>query len=146
MHHRPRQISRSLAGAAIAAALGLSGCGSDSGSSSGTSAAAETTVAPEYVKVDPAVVTAGLEKLPGTIDSAIAAIGTPDAKAKLAEIEAEWFSFEGTVRETDTALYLDIEDQLTPLQRQIEAGDAKTAKATAVTLQGIFDQYTAKYR
>jgi iron uptake system EfeUOB component EfeO/EfeM len=144
MHHRPRQIS-GLIGAAMVAVLGLSACGSDSSKASPTSAATETTVAPEDVTVDPAVVTAGLQKLPGTIDSAIAAIGTPDAKAKLDEIEAEWFSFEGTVRETDTALYLDIEDQLTPLQRQIEAGDAATAKATAVTLQGIFDQYLAKY-
>lgn len=151
MHRMSCPINRPIAAVALViAALGLSACGSDATTSATTGAATTgaataTTVAPETITVDPAAVTAGLQQLPGTIASAIAAIGTPDAKAKLDAIEAEWFSFEGTVRDTDTALYLDIEDQLTPLQRQIEAGDAETATATAVTLQGIFDQYLAKY-
>jgi len=85
-----------------------------------------------------------LTKLPATIAAAIAAIGTPDAKTKLDAIEAEWFSFEGTVRDTDAELYLAIEDQLTPLQRQIEAGDATTATATAAALSGL-SQYLTKY-
>lgn len=135
----------SLASIALVAVLGLGACGSQSSTASGAAAVAGTAPAPEAVKVDPAVVTAGLRRLPNTIASAIAAIGTPDARAKLAEIEMEWFSFEGRVRDTDTALYLDIEDQLTPLQRQIEAGDSPTATATAAKLQGIFAQYMAKY-
>jgi len=136
--------------------VGLVACGSDdkkSDSTTATTAAAsaetaaggQTTVAPEDVIVDAATVKAGLTKLPTTIATAIAAIGTPDAKAKLDAIEAEWFSFEGTVRETDAELYLAIEDQLTPLQRQIEDGDAATASATAITLGGLFTQYLTKY-
>lgn len=136
--------------------VGLVACGSDdkkSDSTTATTAAAsaetaargQTTVAPEDVIVDAATVKAGLTKLPTTIATAIAAIGTPDAKAKLDAIEAEWFSFEGTVRETDAELYLAIEDQLTPLQRQIEDGDAATASATAITLGGLFAQYLTKY-
>jgi len=95
--------------------------------------------------VPDSVVTAGLKELPTTIAAAIAAIGTPDAKAKLAAIEDQWASFEGTVRRNDTELYLAIEDQLTPLQRQIEAGDATTSKTTAQALDALFDQYMAKY-
>jgi len=141
----------------LAGVLGLAACGSDDKKSdataattagtatTATSSAAETTAAPEDVIVDAATVKAGLTKLPTTIAAAIAAIGTPDAKAKLDAIEAEWFSFEGTVRETDSALYLAIEDQLTPLQRQIEDGDAATASATAITLGGLFTQYLTKY-
>jgi hypothetical protein len=140
-----RRLSTTVITVALGAALGLSACGSDDKKADSTTAAAETTVAPEDVHVDAATVKAGLTKLPATIAAAIAAIGTPDAKAKLDAIEAEWFSFEGTVRDTDTDLYLAIEDQLTPLQRQIEDGDATTATATAATLSGLFTQYLTKY-
>ena len=140
-----RRLSTTVITAALVAALGLSACGSDDKKAASTTAAAETTVAPEDVHVDAATVTAGLTKLPATIAAAIAAIGTPDAKTKLDAIEAEWFSFEGTVRDTDAELYLAIEDQLTPLQRQIEAGDATTATATAAALSGLFTQYLTKY-
>ncbi len=128
----------------------LSACGSDAQSAPTTKSAAPaadaTTLAPEKVHVDAATVTAGFAALPATIATAIAAIGTPDAKAALAAIESQWFSFEGTVRDTDTTIYLAIEDQLTPLQRQIEKGDAATATFTAATLAGLFTEYTAKYR
>jgi len=142
-----RRLSTTITTLSLVGVLALSACGSDDKKSDATSApaGAETTVAPEDVKVDAATVKAGLTKLPATIATAIAAIGTADAKAKLDAIEAEWFSFEGTVRETDAELYLAIEDQLTPLQRQIEDGDATTATATAATLSGLFTQYLTKY-
>ena len=49
------------------------------------------------------------------------------------------------MRDKETTLYLDIEDQLTPLQRQIEKGDTATATTTATTLAGLFAQYLAKH-
>jgi iron uptake system EfeUOB component EfeO/EfeM len=140
-----RRLSTTVITLTVIGALGLSACGSDDKKSDATTAAADTTVAPEDIHVDAATVTAGLTKMPATIAAAIAAIGTPDAKAKLDAIEAEWASFEGTVRDTDTDIYLEIEDQLTPLQRQIEAGDAATATATAATLSGVFTKYLTKY-
>ena len=140
-----RPIARPIVVLSLLGVLALPGCGSDSKTSATTAAAAETTVKPEDVHVDAATVRAGLTKLPATIATAIAVIGTDGAKEKLDAIEAEWFSFEGTVRETDSALYLEIEDQLTPLQRQIEDGDAATATATAATLSGIFAEYLAKH-
>src|SRR6185369_9784774 len=92
--HRKRnpRMRRSIVTIAAAATFGtfaLAACGSDSPKSSDTTTAE----------------TAGLQKLPATIAAAITAIGTPDAKAKLDQIEAEWFSFEGTVRDKDTTLY-----------------------------------------
>ena len=120
-------------------------CGSDARSSATTAAASGGTSAPEDVKVAPAVVTAGLTKLPATIASAIAAIGTPDAEAKLDAIEAEWASFEGTVRDTDPDIYLAIEDQLAPVQDQIKAGETAKATTTATTLADLFTQYLAKH-
>jgi hypothetical protein len=140
-----RRLPTTLASVAVVGILGMSACGSETKSASGTTTASASTPAPEDIRVDAATVTAGLRKLPATIASAIAAIGTPDAKAKLAEIETEWASFEGTVRNTDATLYLAIEDQLTPLQRQIGAGDSSTATTTAATMSGLFDQYMAKY-
>jgi hypothetical protein len=102
-------------------------------------------VSPEDIKVDPAVVTAGMTKLPTTIATAISAIGTQNVAATITAIEEEWASFEGTVRDTDQDLYLAIEDQLDPLQEQIKKGDTATATATAAKMSALFDQYKAKH-
>ena len=139
-------IIRAVLTCCAVAGLGLlASCGSDDDESTTTAAASGGTVAPEDVKVAPAVVTAGLQKMPSTIASAIAAIGTPDAEAKLEAIEDEWASFEGTVRETDPDIYLAIEDELDPVQDQIKAGDSAAATATAAKLSDLFSQYLAKY-
>jgi hypothetical protein len=122
----------------------VSACGDSNDSSSTDSASEESTessLAPEDIKVDAATVVAGFTQMPATIAAAIAAIGTPDAEAKLDAVEELWASFEGTVRDTDSALYLQIEDQLTPLQRQITDGDAEAATATAGTMAELFAQY-----
>jgi hypothetical protein len=140
-----RRIAYGLAGLALVGLIGLASCGDDDKSSTTTTAAAGGTVAPEDVKVDPAVVTAGLTKLPATIASAIAAIGTPDAEAKVAAIEEQWATFEGTVRDTDPDIYLAIEDQLDPVQDQIKARDTAKATATAATLSDLFSQYLTKH-
>jgi exosome complex RNA-binding protein Csl4 len=123
----------------------LASCGDDDKSSSTAATAADGTAAPEDINVDPAVVTAGLTKMPATIASAIAAIGTPDAQAKVDAIEEQWATFEGTVRDTDPDIYLAIEDQLDPVQDQIKAGDAVKATATAATLSELFTRYMSKH-
>ena len=149
MRHYPtstaRWISRSLFGLALVGFVGLASCGDDDKTSSSASTAAGGTIAPEDVKVAPAVVTAGLTKMPATIASAIAAIGTPEAEAKVDAIEEQWATFEGTVRDTDPDIYLAIEDQLDPVQDQIKAGDATKATATAATLSELFTQYLSKH-
>jgi hypothetical protein len=148
MHRSSSTVTRTfrccLAGVALVGLVGLTSCSSDS-KSSPTTAAANATVAPEDVKVAPAVVAAGLTKLPTTIATAVAAIGTADVNAKVTEIESEWASFEGTVRDTDQDIYLAIEDQLDPLQEQIRNGDTTTATATAAKLADLFGQYMTKH-
>jgi hypothetical protein len=130
----------------VAGLAGLSSCGSDDDDSSlATAAAGGGTVAPEDIKVSPAVVTAGLTKMPATIASAIASIGTPNAEVTLDAIEQEWAGFEGTIRETDPDIYLSIEDQLDPLQDQIKAGETDAASNTAATLSDLFTQYLTKH-
>ena len=124
--------------------IGLASCGNDAKSSSAAADAAGT-VAPEAIKVSPTIVAAGLTKLPATIASAIAAISTPEAGAKVDAIERQWATFEGTVRDTDPNIYLAIEDQLSPLQNQIKTGDAAKATVTAVTLSDMFTQYLTKH-
>jgi hypothetical protein len=136
-------MAHALAALAIVGVIALSSCGDEAESSS--TAAAGATVAPEDIKVDAATVSAGLTKLPATIALAIAAIGTPDADAKIDAIEQEWASFEGTVRATDPDIYLAIEDQLDPVQDQIKAGDTAAATNTAATLSDLFRQYMTKY-
>ena len=141
-----RRTHLTISSIGLAALLTLTACGSDEKSTPTTKAASTvTTIAPEDIIVTDEVVEAGLKKLPGTIDSAIAAIGTPDAKAKLDANQAEWFSFEGTIREKDTTLYLAIEDQLTPLQRDIEDGKSAEATTTAAALDVLFTQYLTTY-
>jgi hypothetical protein len=141
---RSRQISQYVAGLALVGFVGLTSC-SDDDKSATTTPGAVSTVAPEDVKVGAATVTAGLQKLPTTIAAAIAAIGTADVDAKVAAIEQEWASFEGTVKDTDQDLYLSIEDQLDPLQEQIRSGDTAKANATAEKMAALFEQYLAKY-
>lgn len=139
---------RATAACMVAGLIFVGACGSSDGPPAAATAATtagNATVAPEDIKVDDATVAAGLAKMPSTIAEAIAAIGTADAKAKLDAIEALWASFEGTVRDKESALYLQIEDQLTPLQRQISGGDKATATATAATMAGLFTQYLAKH-
>jgi len=136
-----RIVRTAVAGLAVVAFVGLTACSDDDKSSSTTAAA----VAPEDIKVDPAVVIAGMTKLPTTIAAAIAAIGTDNVDASVSAIEEEWASFEGTVKETDVDLYLAIEDQLDPLQEQIKNGDTATATATAAKMSDLFDQYKAKH-
>jgi len=132
-----RALRLGVAGLAVVTFAGLSACSDDDKSSSTT----EAQVSPEDIKVDPAVVIAGMTKLPTTIATAIAAIGTDDVDAKVDAIEQEWASFEGTVKDTDQDLYLAIEDQLDPLQEQIKNGDSANANATAAKMSALFDQY-----
>ena len=139
-----RTLRAGISGLVLIGALGLSACSSDD-TSSGSTAAGPTTIAPEDIKVDASVVAAGLTKLPATIASAIAAIGTPEAATKLDAIEQQWAGFEGTVRSTDPDIYLAIEDQLDPVQDQIKKGDTAAATATAATLSDLFTQYLTKY-
>lgn len=140
-----RTIRGCIAVLALVSIVGLSACGDDDDSATTVGAASDESLAPEDIKVAPAVVTAGLTKLPATIASAIAAIGTPDADAKADEVHEEWESFEGTVRDTDQDLYLAIEDQLDPLLDQIKAGETEAATASATTLSDLFSQYLTKY-
>ena len=134
-----------MAGLALVSLVSLSACGDDDDSATTVAAASDESLAPEDIKVDPAVVTAGLTKLPATIASAIAAIGTPDAEATVDAIEAEWASFEGTIRDTDPDIYLAIEDELDPVQDQIKDGDAEAATATLAKMTDLFTQYLTKH-
>jgi len=142
MRRTPPFATRRRCGVAVAvvALITFSACSDDDKSSPTTSV-----VSPEDIKVDPAVVTAGMTKLPTTIATAIAAIGTDTVDDKISAIEEEWASFEGTVRDTDQDLYLAIEDQLDPLQEQIRNGDAATATATAAKMSDLFEQYKAQH-
>jgi hypothetical protein len=140
-----RPTSSSAARRASAIALTMVGLLAISACSDDKSSTATSVVSPEDIKVDPAVVTAGMTKLPATIATAIAAIGTDDVEAKIDAIEQEWASFEGTVRDTDQDMYLAIEDQLDPLQEQIKDGDSAAATATAAKMSDLFAQYQAKH-
>ena len=139
-----RQISQCVAGLVLVGLVGLTSC-SDDDKSATTTPGAASTLAPEDVKVDAATVEAGLKKLPATIAAAIAAIGTADVEGKVAAIENEWASFEGTLKDTDPDIYLSIEDQLDPLQEEIRSGDAAKATATAEKMAALFAEYLTKH-
>ncbi len=138
-----RQFSHCIAGLALVGLVGLASC--SDGDKSIVTTPGVSTVAPESIKVDAATVAAGFTKLPATIAEAIAAIGTADVDAKVAAVEKEWASFEGTVKDTDPDIYLSIEDQLDPLQEQIRSGDTGKANATAQKMASLFDQYLTKH-
>jgi hypothetical protein len=141
-----RRSTIALLSLTVTGLLASSACSSDVKRSVASKASGvSTSLAPEDLKVPDATVTAGLAQMPKTIAAAIAAIGTPDAKEKADAIETLWASFEGTVREKESTIYLAIEDQLTPLQRAIEQGDASAASSRAAALATLFAQYLTKH-
>jgi hypothetical protein len=121
------------------------GCGGDNSSSSSSTAAAATTAAPEDIKVSDAEVTAGFKALPPLIDATIAAAGTSGATAAYEAVFTKWASFEGTVRDKDSATYLDFEDQLANLKKAATSGDKAAAETAKTKLTDLTNQYLAAH-
>ncbi len=101
-----------VAAATLCALFTASGCSSTKSSSKATETTASANAS--YKVVSDAEVTKGLDEVTaimGTLQARRVADET-DARAGLEEMYNKWFEFEGTVRQNEKDLYLQMEDGL----------------------------------
>jgi uncharacterized cupredoxin-like copper-binding protein len=122
----------------------LAGCGSSSSTEEGNSVAESSAMAvaagEKYEIVSPQAVHSGLAQ---TIGLATEVAGTPkdQVAAKIEILYTTWFAYEGTVRETDSSRYLDIEDALGAVKTAATAGDAAATSKAATTFAELAKAY-----
>ena len=143
--HRHHRLSTALAGAILALTT-LAACGSDDDESSDTTVAAatSTSVAPEDVIVSDAEVKSGLDATVTLLETLAATPALAD-DAALADVEALWFSYEGTVKENDAGAYLDAEDALAQFDQAAKDGDGEVLTAAAAKFKAMAKAYLAKF-
>ena len=140
MTHRPRthRSLSALIGLTVLTGGVLAACGSDEKTSTSTEATEET-----YVVVPDAQVTTGLAATNQLLTEVAAA---PDTAAdRLDEIEASWFSYEGTVKKNDVSSYLDFEDALAAFDDGAKAKDTAAMTAAAGKFAAATTAYLAKF-
>ncbi|HEY8093500.1 MAG TPA: hypothetical protein VID93_06935, partial [Acidimicrobiales bacterium] len=128
------RIARTLIMAgALTAPLGLVACGSSSSSSGSTSnESAESSEAAEesegHEVVPDSEVTAGLAALLKLGATAVANVAAGQGSTgDLDAMEAKWASFEGTIKQNEVDLYLEMEDNLANLRSAVKDGDSTAA-------------------
>ena len=154
MRHRsrsPHRLALSVAVAgAVAGVLTLSACGSSSSTQAGDTTAAassDTTVASEYRVVSDAEVSDGLTDTLTLAGKAVALITSDPSKAEAAVTATydRWFQFEGTIKQRDQSVYLDMEDALGLVKTGQADGDAAKATKGIDALSTLAAAYVAKY-
>lgn len=154
MSNRSRSLRRLAPPALLVAALALSACGSSSGSSSAgqsgdtaTASSVETTVAPEYRIASDAEVSDGLTETLTLAGKAVTLITSDPSKAEAAVTATydRWFQFEGTIKQRDQSVYLDMEDALGLVKSGQADGDAAKATKGIDALSTLAAGYVAKY-
>lgn len=146
------RIARTLIMAgALTAPLGLAACGSSSSSSGSTSnESAESSEAAEesegHEVVPDSEVTAGLAALLKLGATAVANVAAGQGSTgDLDAMEAKWASFEGTIKQNEVDLYLEMEDNLANLRSAVKDGDSTAATAAMAALSKASVAYLAKH-
>lgn len=123
----------------------LAACGSSKTQTSDTTSS--TAAAQTYEIVSPAKVAAGLATARPLVKAAALLAGAGGAKADAAvtTLYDTWYTFEGTIRKTDQAVYLDMEDALVAIKAGAQQKDAAKATKGAADFLRLSDQYLAKF-
>jgi hypothetical protein len=103
---------------------------------------------PEDVIVSDADVADGLAEVRAMAAEVLGQLSTDPAQAEQTaeEIYDRWFEFEGTVRHTDTDLYLQMEDGLSGIKAGIEDRDADRVQRGNDDLDQAADAYLATHQ
>ncbi len=134
------RIARTLIIAgALTVPLGLAACGSSSSSGSTSNESAESSEAAEesegHEVVPDSEVTAGLAALQKLGATAVANVAAGQGSTgDLDAMEAKWASFEGTIKQNEVDLYLEMEDNLANLRSAVKDGDSTAATAAMAAL------------
>lgn len=109
-------VVRGTARLLLAAALsfGATGCGGSSEKSTSDKTSDTTSVGAVYEVVSDAEVTAGLADVTAILSTlaTLRQTSEADARAAVEKMYTRWFEFEGTIRNNDKDLYLQMEDGL----------------------------------
>src|SRR4051794_14033388 len=124
-------------GATLLAATSLLACGSDA------KPAAEATVE-TYATVPGAQVVSGLAATKQLMAAMVAAPATAD-QAAVDGVAASWQTYEGNIKSTDTATYLDAEDALALFSRAALGGDTAGMQRAADAFSQLAAMYTAAH-
>lgn len=115
--------------------LGLVACGGDKKKATSTTAAPESTLAPD------AAVTAGLHAL-AKVATSVAKFSDPTvAKAAAMPLETIWSKIEGTVKKNEPDIYATIEEDLTLLN----SGEPRKTAQGSAELGDQVKSYLAKH-
>jgi iron uptake system EfeUOB component EfeO/EfeM len=138
-HHRA--IGRLAVSAMLVAVTFLGACSSDDE----PKAAGPTTTAPEQKVSTDAEVSAGLAKMSALVSDQVAAgPDTQKAAAARDELTTVWQSIEGTVKDKEPEIYVDIEDNMSLLSQGVEGDDDKGALGARDIITSM-DDYLAKH-
>ncbi len=135
--------------ALVAVSLIFTGCGSSAsrGSASKAPAGPATTGGATYAVVSNAKVATGLAALVTLAATAAAKVAAKggDSEAAVNDMYTKWFEFEGTVRQNDESVYLDMEDALVSVKAGQKDNDAAKASKGAAALVTLTATYLAKF-
>jgi hypothetical protein len=137
LSQRRRRVARALA-LTVALSAATAACSDDPSE-------ATPTTRPEDVIVSDADVTQGLTEVRAMAAEIIGDLSADGAKAnQTAEAMYDrWFEFEGTVRHTDTDLYLQMEDGLSGIKAGIEDQDPERVQRGIDDLEQAATAYLA---
>lgn len=137
---------RSSAGVLLVAASLLAACGDDDATDTVTTAApaGSTAAAGEYEIVSDAVVAQGLASTSADMAALAAApeTATPDA---VLQVFDEWANYEGTIKQNQPDVYIDLEDALSAFKKSAENGDAVGMQTAIADFGEMASQYLATY-
>ncbi len=133
--------------ALVAVSLIFTGCGSSASKGSDASSGPATTGGATYAVVSNAKVATGLAALVTLAATAAAKVAAKggDSEAAVNDMYTKWFEFEGTVRQNDESVYLDMEDALVSVKAGQKDNDAAKASKGAAALVTLTATYLAKF-
>lgn len=133
---------RRAAAAGLLAVLSLAACGSDAE----TADSQPVTTSPEEHIADDADVTAGLGRMTAIAATISATVASGDQVDDAQDqLEVDWQLVEGTVRQNEPDMYLQIEDDLGGLDKAARDGDAAETARFADDLAGAIAGYLAAH-
>jgi hypothetical protein len=137
-----------LVAAMVAMSVALGACGGDDSDSGSASTAASSDAAttqaaagPEETIAPDAAVGAGLVKLKGVAEKVADSSDADASKAAAEGLETVWKPIEGTVKQNEPDLYLDVEDSF----ERLSSGDLANAKQGEQDLTKAVNAYLAKH-
>ena len=126
----------------------LNACGPSKGRTTDATVTTVTTDAAQtYEIVSATEVAAGLASTKPLLETAasLAGVDGPKGQRAVTAVYDAWYAFEGTIRKTDQAIYLDMEDALVAVKAGVQQKDAAKASKGSADFTRLANRYLAKF-